>query len=79
MPEGFILTISDKGLGPVLLPYSWYIREYNEQALSGGHDKICTSEGSLLLVLFKIIAEFRCNLTVGECWCTDSFSLSESQ
>jgi hypothetical protein len=66
VPEGFILTISDKGLGPVLLPYSWYIREYKVQAVLGGHEEISISEGSLLLVLFKIIAEFRCNLTVAE-------------
>ena len=52
VPEGFILTISDKGLGPVLLPYSWYIRESKVQAVLGGHEEISISEGSLLLDSF---------------------------
>ena len=51
IPEGRILTVSDKGLGPVLLPHSWFIREYQNQAVLRGHEKIVSSEGALLIEL----------------------------
>ena len=66
IPAGCILTISDKGLGPVLLPYDWFIREYRHQAVLGGHEIVLSSEGALLVKLFSIIAEFRCELSVLE-------------
>ena len=63
IPEGCVLTVSDKGLGPVLLPYDWFVREYRHQAVLGGHELVLSSEGALLVKLFSIIADFRCLLT----------------
>ena len=59
IPEGCILTVSDNGLGPILLPHSWFIREYRNQAVLGGHEKIVSSGGALLIELYSVIAEFR--------------------
>ena len=39
----------DKGLGHVVLPHSWFIREYQKQVVLGGHEKIVSSEGALLI------------------------------
>ena len=66
IPEGCVLTVSYKGLGPVLLPYHWFVREYNHQAVFGGHIPILSSEGSLLVELFNIIADFRRSLSILE-------------
>ena len=66
IPEGCVLPISDKGLGPVLLPYDWFVREYRHQAVLGGHEIVLSSEGALLVKLFSIIADFRSALTVLE-------------
>ena len=62
IPEGCVLTVCDKGLGPVLLPYDWFVREYKHQAVLGGHELVLSSEGALLVKLFSIIADFRCSL-----------------
>ena len=66
IPEGCVLTVSDKGLEPVLLPYHWFVREYNHQAVLGGHVPILSSEGALLVKLFNIIADFRHSLSILE-------------
>ena len=63
IPEGCVLTVSDKGLGPVLLPYQWFVCEYSHQAVLGGHVPVLSSEGSLL---FNIIADFRRSLSILE-------------
>ena len=66
IPEGFFSTVSVKGLGPVLLPHLWFIREYRNQAVLGSHEKIASSEGALLVELYSIIAEFRRGLLILE-------------
>ena len=58
--------MSDNGLGPILLPHSWFICEYRNQAVLGGHETIASSEGALLVELFSIIAEFRRSLSILE-------------
>ena len=37
IPEGTILSTSDKNLGPVLLPIDWYVQQYEVQADIGNH------------------------------------------
>ena len=66
VPEGCILTVSDKGLGSVLLPHSWFICEYQKQAELGGHEKILSIEGAMLVELYGIIAVFRQGLSLLE-------------
>ena len=47
VPIGCILTVSDKGLGPVLLPFCWFIQEYENQAILVGHVPVLSTEGCL--------------------------------
>jgi hypothetical protein len=66
VPRGCILTVSDKNLGPVLVPYSWYIQVYGQQAVLGGHVPVLDSEGCLLVKMSHTISEFRDSLSCSE-------------
>ena len=66
VPRGCILTVSDKNLGPVLVPFSWYIQVYGQQAVLGGHVPILDSEGGLLIKMSHTISEFRSSLCNSE-------------
>ena len=44
MPEGSVITTSDKNVGISILPYEWYIKEYETQMEKGGHENVNISE-----------------------------------
>ena len=66
VPEGTILTISDKNLGPVLLPIDWYIQQYDVQAVKGNHVVTKLSADQCINLLKKTIEDFRSTLLCEE-------------
>ena len=62
VPRNSVLSISDKGLGPCLLPVEWYIKQYKHQAEIGGHRAIEMSEQQCLNVMLNNIQTFRGSL-----------------
>ena len=66
IPEGTILSTSDKNLGPVLLPIDWYVQQYEVQADIGNHVLTNMSADQCLQLLKKNIEEFRSKLLPGE-------------
>ena len=66
IPDGTILSISDKGLGPCLLPVEWYITQYQHQAEIGSHVLLEISEQACLLIMQNNIKTFRSSLNVTE-------------
>ena len=66
IPNGTVISIADKGLGPCLLPEEWYLQQYIRQAKIGGHKKANISEDKCLQVMLQNIQIFRVNLESGE-------------
>lgn len=66
IPEGTILSISDKNLGPCLLPIQWYINQYHHQADIGGHVPLNISEQQCLVIMLGNIQTFRGTLSASE-------------
>ena len=62
VPKNTVLTISDKGLGPCLLPVEWYIEQYKHQAELGGHRATNMSEQQCLNSMLNSIQLFRNSL-----------------
>ena len=59
LPTGTILTESDKGLGPCLLPIEWYIEQYKIQSKKGNHVITNLTEYQCLKFLKNAIETFR--------------------
>ena len=66
-PKGTILTLSDKGLGPCLLPVEWYVQQYEIQAEKGKHAVTGLSPDQCINLLKLTIQRFRSNLSQAEC------------
>ena len=66
VPAGTILTVSDKGLGPCLLPVEWCIAQYEIQSQKGNHVLTNMSSEQCLNFLKRAIEEFRLNLSTDE-------------
>ena len=66
VPNGTILSTSDKNLGPVLLPIEWYIQEYKVQSLKGNHIATNMSADQCINLLKKTIEQFRADLLPAE-------------
>ena len=66
LPEGTILSTSDKNLGPVLLPIDWYIEQYKVQSDIGNHVLTNLSTGQCLQLLKTNIEAFRAELVPEE-------------
>ena len=62
VPPNSVLSISDKGLGPCLLPVDWYIEQYKHQAKIGGHKVTNMSEPQCLQLMLNNIQLFRTSL-----------------
>ena len=62
VPEGTILTTSDKNLGPVLLPIEWYIEQYKTQSVKGNHVVTKMSADQCINLLKRTIENFRTDL-----------------
>ena len=62
-PKGTILTLSDKGLGPCLLPVEWYVQQYEIQAEKGKHAVTGLSPDQCINLLKLTIQRFRSNLS----------------
>jgi hypothetical protein len=62
VPHGTILSTSDKGLGPVLLPVDWYVEQYKVQSLKGKHITTNMSADQCINFLKETIAQFRAGL-----------------
>ena len=62
LPAGTILSLADKGLGLVLLPIDWYIKQYKVQSIKGGHIQTRLSNEQCLLLLKQVIETFRSSL-----------------
>ena len=62
LPAGTILTVSDKGLGPCLLPVDWYIEQYKVQSKKGNHVLINMSADQCINFLKSAIQTFRSEL-----------------
>ena len=65
-PKGTILTSSDKGLGPCLLPVEWYVEQYKVQAEKGKHAVTGLSSDQCINLLKVTIQNFRSTLKVKE-------------
>ena len=63
LPSGTILTESDKGLGPCLLPIDWYVEQYEVQSKKGNHVATNMSEDQCLHFLKNAIQTFRSELS----------------
>ena len=63
LAPGTMISISDKGLGPCLLPLSWYVLQYAVQSEKGNHIKTGMSSDQCITFLKKEIDAFRDNLT----------------
>ena len=63
LPLGTILTESDKGLGPCLLPLEWYIEQYKVQSLKGNHVETHMSCDQCINYLKNEIDLFRSGLS----------------
>ena len=66
LPPGTMLSISDKGLGPCLLPLDWYIIQYAVQSEKGNHIKTGLSSDQCISYLKKVIDAFRSSLNINE-------------
>ena len=66
LPIGTILTESDKGLGPCLLPIDWYIDQYNIQSKKGNHVATNMSADQCINFLKNAIQTFRSDLSLEE-------------
>ena len=66
LPPGTILSISDKGLGPCLLPLDWYVLQYAIQSEKGSHVKTGMSSDQCINYLKKEIELFRKSLNDSE-------------
>ena len=66
LPHGTILSLADKGLGLVLLPIDWYIKEYKVQSIKGGHIQTQLSSDQCLVLLTEAIQSFRSSLETEE-------------
>ena len=66
IPVGTILTTSDKGLGPCLLPIDWYIDQYKVQAQKGNHIPTNMSSEECIHFLKTAIDRFRSALNPEE-------------
>ena len=62
LPDGAILTVTDKGLGPCLLPIEWYIDQYNVQSQKGNHIQTNMSKDQCINFLKAAIQNFRSEL-----------------
>ena len=58
LPVGTILTLSDKGLGPCLLPIEWYIEQYEVQSRKGNHVLANMSSEQCIIFLKRAIENF---------------------
>ena len=56
-----IISPSDKQVGISILPYAWYIKEYNSQLEKGGHEKVNISEEKCVAMLLNKISDFKNN------------------
>ena len=61
LPNNCIITPSDKQVGISILPYAWYIKEYNSQLEKGGHEKVNISEEKCVAILLNKITDFKNN------------------
>ena len=59
LPVGTILTVTDKGLGPCLLPVDWYVEQYKVQSQKGNHVVTGMSADQCINFLKKAIESFR--------------------
>ena len=66
-PNGTILTLTDKGLGPCLLPVEWYVQQYKIQAEKGKHAATGLSSDQCINLLKATIQNFRSTLSSDEC------------
>ena len=66
IPSGSILTVSDKGLGPCLLPIDWYIQQYRVQSEKGNHLLTNMSNDQCISFLKAAIQTFRSTLCLEE-------------
>ena len=66
LPPGTMLSISDKGLGPCLLPLDWYILQYAVQSEKGNHIKTGLSSDQCINLLNRVIDTFRTSLNLKE-------------
>ena len=65
-PPGTMISITDKGLGPCLLPLDWYILQYAVQTEKGDHIKTGMSSEQCINYLKGVIGKFRDSLVVDE-------------
>ena len=68
-PAGTILTLSDKGLGPCLLPVEWFVMQYQIQAEKGKHEPTGLSPDQCINLLKLTIQNFRNSLKSQESMC----------
>ena len=61
IPQGCIISASDKNIGVSILPPSWYSKEYHSQILKGGHELVDISESRCLALLNGKITNFKKN------------------
>ena len=66
VPLGTILTTTDKGLGPCLLPVEWFVKQYEIQAEKGCHVQTGMSSDQCINFLKLAIQSFRSALTAEE-------------
>ena len=66
IPSGSILTVSDKGLGPCLVPIEWYIQQYRVQSEKGNHLLTNMSNDQCISFLKAAIQTFRSTLCLEE-------------
>ena len=59
IPQGCIITMSDKNVGVSILPPQWYAQEYNNQIIKGGHQSVNMSEAECITFLCNRIHKFR--------------------
>ena len=65
-PNSTILTSSDKGLGPCLLPVEWFVQQYKVQAEKGKHATTGLSPDQCINLLKLTIQSFRSTLSQAE-------------
>ena len=63
LPHSCIITQSDKNVGVSILPYEWYMKEYEVHIQKGGHEAVHISENQCLAMLNKVVEDFKNNCT----------------
>ena len=66
IPHGCIISPSDKNVGVSILPPSWYLKQYEEQILKGGHELQTMSEAQCVSLLLRKIRDFKKNCSASE-------------